>query len=198
MVKSDKSLIVLDSRFGLNSVRGMGEGTFVWVLFKFHLCGEKSKELVRPPKLGGNEKMGVFATRSPFRPNNIGMSLVKVLKVSFRDGRVEIRVAGADMVDGTPVLDLKPYHGIADAPWEEYQKPWFETSAVRKKKVVFAPKAVVEKEFKEFVEETLALDPRPGYHRDERRVYVSELNKKNVFWRASDGASIEVIKVEET
>ncbi|MCO4753759.1 MAG: tRNA (N6-threonylcarbamoyladenosine(37)-N6)-methyltransferase TrmO, partial [Bacteriovoracaceae bacterium] len=125
MVRKDNSEIVLSSEYSMDSVRGLEEGTFIWVLWSFHQCGGKEKELIRPPKLGGNEKMGVFGARSPFRPNNIAMSLLRLVQVSWKEGRVHITVQGADMVTDTPVLDIKPYHPMADVPWEKYPTPWF-------------------------------------------------------------------------
>ena len=200
LVRGDASEIVLNREFSADSVRGMKPGMFIWVLWEFHQCEGKHKELVRPPKLGGNEKLGVFATRSPFRPNNIGMSLLKLLEVGSREGRVVLKVSGADMVSSTPVLDIKPYHPKADVPWEEHPAAWFEKDNVIRKDVVFSTEALDSGEdsaFINLVKEVLSLDPRPAYHDDPERVYVNNLEGRSVSWRVGRDESIEVLKIEK-
>lgn len=196
LVRGDESEIRLDPAYSLDSVRGMKEGMFLWVLWEFHQCEGKSKELVRPPKLGGNEKLGVFATRSPFRPNNIGMSLLKLIRVKNEKGQVSLTVQGADMVTGTPVLDIKPYHPKADVPWEKSPTAWFEQGPVSAKKVMIGEEIDASTSFKALVTEVLSLDPRPAYHQDADRVYVNRLDGRDVYWKVKDEESFEVIKVE--
>lgn len=198
LARKDESSIVLSEEFTLQSTRGMKADAFIWVLFHFHQCEGKYKELVRPPKLGGNEKMGVLATRSPFRPNNIGLSLLKLLEVKKEKGRVVLAVQGADMVSGTPVLDVKPYHKKADAPWESSPDGWHEENPDIPMQVAFSKGLDLEASFRDLVEEVLALDPRPAYHDDMDRVYVNELEKRHVYWKAKNAHSFEVFKVEKT
>lgn len=197
LVQKDVSRIKLSKEFSINSVKGLKEGMFLWILWEFHQCEGKSKELVRPPKLGGNEKLGVFATRSPFRPNNIAMSLLKYLGVENNSGYVELLVQGADMVSNTPVLDVKPYHPKADVPWEEIPKAWFEQEADQRKKVIFKGRFDINNEFKQLIVEVLELDPRPAYHNDPNRTYVNYLEGKSIHWIVADDV-IEVLKVEDT
>ncbi len=91
------------------AVRGLEEFDYVWLLWQFHLTERQEwSPTVRPPRLGGNKRVGVFATRSPFRPNPIGLSSVRLLKIAFEDDGPVLYVEGADLVDGTPVYDIKP------------------------------------------------------------------------------------------
>lgn len=192
MVKADESLIILNSEFGPESLRGLKENSFIWVLWEFHQCEGKEKILIRPPKLGGNEKMGVFASRSPFRPNNIAMSLLLYEGHEVKKGRVEMRVKGADMVTETPVLDIKPYHPMADSPWAKFETPWFMEKANTKKPVRFELDASMDEKLKLLIEEVLTLDPRPGYHEDPNRVYTNIIYDYEISWRANE-SSITVI-----
>ena len=101
-----------------DALRGLEGFSHLWLIFRFHRAEREGwSPTVRPPRLGGNRRMGVFATRSPFRPNNLGLSCVKLEGVS-RDEKLGpvIRVSGADLVDGTPILDIKPYLPYADCP----------------------------------------------------------------------------------
>ncbi|CAK8737618.1 hypothetical protein SODG_001341 [Sodalis praecaptivus] len=98
------------------AVRGLTEFSHIWLLFVFHQTPEGSwRPTVRPPRLGGNSRMGVFATRSPFRPNPIGMSLVALEGITLRGADVILRLGSLDLVDGTPVVDIKPYLPYAES-----------------------------------------------------------------------------------
>ena len=109
--------IVFEPPFrSVEAVRGLEGFSHLWLLWQFDRNGEKWSPTVRPPRLGGNRRLGVFATRSPFRPNPIGLSCVELEKVDFDapDGPV-LHVRGADLVDGTPIFDIKPYVPYCDA-----------------------------------------------------------------------------------
>ncbi len=99
------------------AVRGLEEFDYIWLLWQFHLAQRETwSPTVRPPRLGGNKRVGVFATRSPFRPNNIGLSSVRLLRVAVEPALGPVLyVSGADLVDGTPVFDIKPYIPYADS-----------------------------------------------------------------------------------
>ena len=144
----------------------------IWILFIFHQCADKAwRSLVRPPRLGGNQKVGVFASRSGFRPNAIGQSAVELVHIEIDNQSVCLHLKGVDIVDGTPVLDVKPYLPYADrlplatggyAP----QKP------DPKCNVTFAPAADricsqlendQRPQLKQLITNILALDPRPAY-----------------------------------
>lgn len=149
-------------------VRGLEGFSHLWLIWGFHRNGDHWNPTVRPPRLGGNERVGVFATRSPFRPNGLGLSAVRLLEVL--PGPV-LRVSGIDMVDGTPVLDIKPYLAVADsipsasggfaaAPWPLLEVRW---------DVALPTEADVG--WRAAVEEILTQDPRPAYQRDTSRRY---------------------------
>ena len=120
------SEIVFEPEFrNEDCVRGLEKFSHLWLIWQFHCNGSDWHPTVRPPRLGGNTRLGVFATRSPFRPNGLGLSVVKI--VSIEPGPV-IRVSGADMVDGTPIYDIKPYvpysDAISDAAAGFTETPW--------------------------------------------------------------------------
>ena len=101
-----------------DALRGIDGFDYLWLIWGFSLNGNKEGEwspLVRPPLLGGNEYMGVFATRSPFRPNSLGLSSVRLLGVEFCADTLVLHIAGADLADGTPIYDIKPYVEYSDA-----------------------------------------------------------------------------------
>lgn len=148
-------------------VRGLEAFSHLWLIWKFHHNGETWHPTVRPPRLGGNTRLGVFATRSPFRPNGLGLSVVKLLSVE--PGPV-LRVSGADMVDGSPIYDIKPYVPYADSIPEAAGG----FTSVARPLLQVEWQTVRPDEPAEWVaalEETLAQDPRPAYQDDAQRVY---------------------------
>lgn len=151
-------------------IRGLEQFSHLWLIWQFHHNGELWHPTVRPPRLGGNTRLGVFATRSSFRPNGLGLSVVKI--VSIEPGPV-IRVSGADMVDGTPIYDIKPYIPYADA-LPEASGGFTETEAkwpLLPVSWAVSPPADAAEEWRLGLEETLAQDPRPAYQEDPQRVY---------------------------
>ena len=174
LVPSARATIHLDERFSLQSVRGVEEFSHLWIIFKFHHSrGQDWKEVVRPPKLGGKVGRGVFATRSPFRPNDIGLSVVKLLRCTEDKGRVVLEVQGGDFLDGTPVYDIKPYVPYADHVVEA-ESVWAQSEAARVP--VLCDEADLKAQLSEdalaafedqilFIRENLALDPRPAHER---------------------------------
>ena len=146
---------------------------------------------VRPPRLGGNKRLGVFATRSPFRPNGLGLSSVKI--VSVGDG--EIEVAGADLIDGTPIYDIKPYLPYADS--HPQARDGFTDSTVwQPLRVVFPDKwrACFSDEDAAALTDVLALDPRPHYHDSPERIYGMAFCGHDVRFRVAQGC-VEVVEV---
>lgn len=98
------------------AVRGLETFSHIWIFFRFHACeGCGWRDTVRPPRLGGNERVGVFASRSGFRPNHMGMSAVRLEDITLSSAQVRLLISGADILDGTPVLDIKPYIPYADS-----------------------------------------------------------------------------------
>lgn len=159
-----------------DALRGLEGFSHLWLIWEFSANRSRGpwQPTVRPPRLGGNERMGVFATRSPFRPNPLGLSCVEIdsIELDTPDGPV-IRVRGADLMDGTPIYDIKPYIKYADS------RPHASCGYVdgldeRKLKVVIPQdisSKVQDKSVLESLVQTLSLDPRPSYHDDPERVY---------------------------
>ena len=148
---------------------------YIWLIWGFSLnnpdAAHSSK--VRPPRLGGNEKMGVFATRSPYRPNPLGLSSVRISAIDAAAGRLQ--VLGADLVDGTPIYDIKPYVEYADS--HPGVRSGFASSAPSPAlKVVWSDPSMRD----ETLEAILSQDPRPAYHDDPSRIYGLSYNGRNV------------------
>ena len=154
-----------------DALRGIEGFDYLWLIWEFSLNGKQGGEwspLVRPPLLGGNEYMGVFATRSPFRPNPLGLSSVRLLGVE--DGALV--VAGADLVDGTPIYDIKPYVEYADAH-VGVRSGFVDEKRWQKVEVCFPDELrglFCDEDFAALCK-VLELDPRPQYHNDPERVY---------------------------
>ena len=186
----------------VEAVRGLEQLSHVWVLFVFHqTMREQWKPTVRPPRLGGNERLGVFATRSPFRPNPIGLSSARLLGIEQTDGHLLIKLAGLDLVDGTPVLDIKPYIVYSDSHVDA--NSGFASNRPALLNVVWSDDALqvataYENQhtgFTQLVEQVLAQDPRPAYVADdEQREYGMQLYDANIRWRLVDN-NIEVLNV---
>lgn len=187
------SYIVFEPKYrNKDALRGLDEYSHLWVLWNF---SENEREgewspLVRPPKLGGNERVGVFATRSPFRPSPIGMSCVKIESIEFTEnlGYV-IGISGADMMDGTPIFDIKPYVPYTDCKTDARGSFAQEKSEVRiKVNVSDELLSKVENNKRSGLIEVLSLDPRPGYKQDDpNKVYGFEFAGKEVKFVVDNG-----------
>ena len=180
------------------ALRGLDGFSHIWVIWQFsEAVREDWSPTVRPPRLGGNQRMGVFATRSPFRPNPIGLSCVELSGVEWDtpDGPV-LHVRGADLVDGTPILDIKPYLPYCDAKPEA--KGGFTDGLSAAALTVDCPPALLER-----LPETdrpgllavLANDPRPRYQNDPQRLYGLAYAGHNVTFRV-EGDKVTVVGVE--
>ena len=182
LVPEQTGTIVFEPEYrDANALRGIEEFSHLWLIFGFSLnpsfgaesAAKNFSPLVRPPRLGGNEKVGVFASRSPFRPNGLGLSCVKLLKVIYPEsGGVILRVSGADLVDGTPVYDVKPYLPAADKI--ETATGGFSDEHARDFLHVCFPPELLEKipeNKRDGLIACLADDPRPAYQNDPARVY---------------------------
>ncbi len=188
------------------AVRGLEQASHIWLIFLFSATAKQGwKPLVRPPRLGGNKRLGVFASRSPFRPNPIGLSPVELKSIRQEGDKILLDVVGADLLDGTPILDIKPYLPYADALpdahfalaerietldlpvlWSEQA----ETTLEQQSELSGQPLA-------KQIEELLRCDPRPAYQRDPEREYGVSLHQLNIRFRISDDA-IEVLSVIPT
>lgn len=175
------------------AVRGLDEFDYVWLIWGFHLAErEEWSPTVRPPRLGGNRRVGVFATRSPFRPNAIGLSSVRLLRIEA--GPVLV-VSGADLVDGTPIYDIKPYLPYADSHPDA--RSGFAQQAPKSLEVVDDHGLLLQlpEGEREALRNSLALDPRPHYQNDAQRVYAMPFDKWEVRFRVNDGF-VEVVDVK--
>ena len=195
-----RATVVMEKEYSdINAFRGLDGYSHIWLLWGFSEVKEKEfTPTVRPPRLGGNKRMGVFATRSPFRPNPVGLSCVKLDKVEQIDGKVMLHVRGADMMNGTPVYDIKPYLPHADCvrATSGFSGEVLDYSV----KVEFLPEAEEKIDFedKKLLLEILSQDPRPSYVEDGERVYGFSWKDKEIKFKVSDGVltvvEIEVIK----
>ena len=150
------------------ALRGIEGYSHLWLIWGFNTTDWSPT--VRPPRLGGNKRMGVFATRSPFRPNPIGLSSVKLMGVEKGEtGGLELIVSGADVLDGTPIYDIKPYLSFSDSH-EDARNGFAEESKDYKLTVDWSEMAF-ERRDKEAIEYILSQDPRPGYQDDPAREY---------------------------
>lgn len=186
---------------------GLDGFSHLWLTFRFDRCVDQGwRPRVRPPRLGGNSEVGVWASRSPFRPNFLGLSAVRLLEVIERPQPV-LKVAGLDLLNDTPVFDIKPYLPYADAISDA--RGGFAAQAPDAGLAVrFSDRAVLSldalqdgpadvSDLKRLITEVLSLDPRPAYRQgaEPDRVYGMVLAGCNVRWRAGDGA-VEVIEIE--
>ena len=178
------------------AVRGIEEFSHLWLITQFHLVNEEPSSLtVRPPKLGGNERRGVFATRSPFRPNRLTLSVVKLDRVEL-DGDTAPRlfVSGVDLVDGTPVFDIKPYIRYADSIPEARSS--FATNPPPPVPVLWECQSSVPEEVRVIIDQSLAQQPQPAYHDDSDRAYATEIGGWRVKW-ASKPECARVLSCEK-
>ena len=178
------------------AVRGLEEFDYLWLIWGFHLNRETASEglSVRPPRLGGNERGGVFASRSPYRPNPLGLSSVRIERVDPAAG--EIHVLGADLADGTPIYDIKPYLAYADC--HPGARSGFVDGKEWKPLQVLLPREAFHKLAPESVDgllEILSQDPRPQYQDDPERIYGLLFEGRNVRFRVKDGV-LTVVEVE--
>ena len=182
-----------------NAVRGLEGFSHIWLLWDFSEAESKNgvwQPTVRPPRLGGNTRMGVFATRSPFRPNGIGLSSVKLERIEIgRQGPV-LHITGADLLDGTPIYDIKPYIAFCDSH-PDAVCGFSEGYKQYRLRVVFpeAEELKLPEELRERVTELLNFDPRPSYQADPERVYGMDIAGYSVKFTV-DGDCLTVKSVE--
>ncbi len=174
LVEELRSTIVFEPEFrNPDTLRGIEGFSHLWLIWQFsEAVREDWSPTVRPPRLGGNVRMGVFATRSPFRPNNLGLSCVKLLGVEqTRDGTV-IHVAGADLMDGTPIFDIKPYIPYSDS-YPDAKGGFTDTAGDFLLEVVFPGQllTMLPESKRDAAIAVLSHDPRPSYQRKTGRVY---------------------------
>ena len=183
-----------------NALRGIEEFSHLWLIWHFSEAdGDSWSPTVRPPRLGGNERRGVFATRSPYRPNRLGLSSVKLLRVEYDviDGPILI-VAGADLLDGTPIFDIKPYLPISDIHSDAI-------GGFSDQRADYSLEVEFSDEFKKIIPsekiapliKILESDPRPAYHNDPERIYGFPFSEFEIKFKVFDNRLIvtEVKKI---
>lgn len=191
LVPQTRGVIVFEPPYRCqDALRGIEGFSHLWLLWSFSQCKETGwSPTVRPPRLGGNTRMGVFATRSPFRPNGIGLSCVTLEAVHLHteEGPVLV-VGGADLMDGTPIYDIKPYLPLADCH-PEATGGFSEARKGYELRVVFPPALLerIEPEHRQALCGVLSQDPRPSYQHDPERVYGVAFAGHNVRFTVSDG-----------
>lgn len=188
LVEELQGKIVFEDKFhNADALRGIDGFDYLWLIWGFSANRHAATSpVVRPPVLGGNQKVGVFATRSPFRPNALGLSSVKIVNVDF--DKVTILVCGADLMDGTPIYDIKPYVPYADC--HIGARGGFTDSNPIKKLKVEVPECL-DKVFSSqqisTLKKVLELDPRPHYQNDPEKVYGMPFYGKDIHFKVADG-----------
>lgn len=193
---------------------GIEAFSHIWLIWNFHenksttsngTTEQSFRSQVRPPRLGGNQKMGVFATRSMYRPAALGLSVVKLKKVVKVGKSVRVYVSGSDLLDGTPVIDLKPYIHYSDAVldaesgYAQQQPPrkvviWSEIAAIQQQN--YLAQGFLNLQIIAELEQVLALDPRPAYQHDATRVYGMSFAQLNIKFSVGESV-VEIIQIEK-
>ena len=182
--------IVFHKEYGAKeALRGLEGFERIWLIWEFSANKEAKGEwqpTVRPPRLGGNTAMGVFATRSPYRPNPLGLSCVELKGIE----NGELIVRGADLMDGTPIYDIKPYLPYADS-YPDARAAWATEAPTAKLKVVIPKGLILEPE----LEDILALDPRPAYQENPEKMYGMLYAGRDIKFKV-EGDTLTVLSAE--
>lgn len=189
-IEALKSRIIFEPEYrNPDAFRGLEEFDYIWIIWEFSETKRESwSPTVRPPRLGGNTRKGVFATRSPFRPNPIGLSSVRLERIEYHPvlGPV-LHIQGADLMDGTPIYDIKPYLAYVDSHPEA--SGGFTDKIKKEKLQVEFPAELEERipqEQRAALREVLENDPRPGYQKDPERVYGMPFGNQDVHFKVNE------------
>ena len=190
-----------------NTLRGLEDFSHIWVLFVFHHnLREGWKATVRPPRLGGDKRIGVFASRSPFRPSPVGLSVLEMTGIEQKEhGILRIHVRGQDIVDGTPIVDIKPYIPYTDSLPQA--KGGFASTAPNAEAINVMVSTEAENDFafieshghsgfRKLATDVIAADPRPAYQREPGRIYGVFLEDFEVVWKI-DGPNAVITEVKK-
>ncbi len=193
---------------------GIEAFSHLWLIWQFHqnkndsqnsLQTQKFRTQIRPPRLGGNQKIGVFASRSMYRPSPLGLSVVELVKVIKEKGKIKLLIRGADLLNGTPIVDIKPYIAYSDAipnansgfaPQAPQRLSVEWTAAANEQAQGLISRNLLDTEQQQLINELLALDPRPAYQDDENRVYGMRYGQVNVEFQVRS-EKIKVVSVRE-
>lgn len=190
LIRELKGTIVFEPEFrNPDALRGIEQYSHLWLIWEFsENVREGWSPTVRPPRLGGNKRMGVFATRSPFRPNALGLSCVELESVELQtENGPLLHVAGADLMDGTPVFDIKPYLPFSDS-YPDARGGFTDRTRNYALEVEFPANLlnIVKEQLREALISTLSHDPRPSYQNDPERIYGMEFAEYDVRFRVKE------------
>ncbi len=208
LVTVAKAQLILDEKFTEECIRELQCFTHIWLQFVFHETQLQGwKPMVRPPRLGGNQKVGVFASRSTFRPNPIGLSVVELNDIEIKCSNVILHLKGCDLLHGTPVLDIKPYLPYVDAIPEAKagyanKKPVKKMSVIMNNEIMKACHQASDRlgeDIELLVRQLLELDPRPSYHDSiskSHRIYSMKLHDFDLRWEYCENDTIKVLDID--
>lgn len=198
----------------MEAFEGIEAFSHLWLIWQFHdnknqQQQDKFRPQVRPPRLGGNKKIGIFATRSMYRPAPVGLSVVQLKQVKKVGNTVRVYVTGSDLLNGTPILDIKPYIQYSDAVLDAQsgyaqdrpivkQVRWSEHAC--QSRTGLLQQAKIDQQYIAELESVLALDPRPAYQDDAQRIYGMRFGQMNIKFSCGDEAIIiqEIMLYEQT
>lgn len=195
------SYIVMQAPYDdLNAFNGLQQFSHIWLLWQFHQNKRSSQQdnfqaLIRPPRLGGNRKIGIFASRSMYRPAPIGLSVVSFIEVRREQNQTRVYVRGADLLDGTPIIDIKPYINYADAlpeaesGYAQVEPPllsvqWSMQAEAQKQQLLH--RQLIDSELLAEIEAVLAQNPKPAYQHDAKKIYGLQYANFNLKFAISD------------
>jgi len=203
-----QATLQLHSEFPIETVRGLEQFSHLWLIFSFHQTAAQGwKPLVRPPRLGGNQRIGVFASRSMFRPNGLGLSVCKLKKIEQKQDHVILHLSGIDLIDGTPIIDIKPYLPYSDQI-SDATAGYAPSAPKTTTQVHFTPQATQQcikqqphhpDKLAELIIQILQQDPRPAFHsaNNKARTYGMKLYKLNILWTYNNQqVTVESIEAE--
>lgn len=200
LVQVPATIELLEPYNNVQAFAGIQQFSHLWLLWSFHQNkdnsgSEKFRAQIRPPRLGGNQKIGVFASRSMYRPSKLGLSVVRLLDVVEQDGQVSLLVDGVDLLDGTPIVDIKPYISYSDAIVSarsgfapdapaSLRVNW--SAQAEQETASLMQQALLSQAQCRIIEQLLALDPRPAYQDDTQRVYGMRYDRVNVLFSVDE------------
>ena len=214
MVQVESFIEMLAPYNVIEAFEGIEAFSHLWLIWQFHdnknqQQQDKFRPQVRPPRLGGNKKIGIFATRSMYRPAPVGLSVVQLKQVKKVGNTVRVYVTGSDLLNGTPILDIKPYIQYSDAVLDAQsgyaqdrpivkQVRWSEHAC--QSRTGLLQQAKIDQQYIAELESVLALDPRPAYQDDAQRIYGMRFGQMNIKFSCSDEAIViqEIMLYEQT
>ena len=202
LIDTLKAVIVFEKEYrNMDAFRGLEGFDYIWIIWGFsEAIREKWSPMVKPPRLGGNTRMGVFATRSPFRPNPLGLSSVKLDRIEeYPDLGPILHVSGADLMDNTPIFDIKPYLPYTDSH-PDAKSGFAESKPYERLEVDFPEQwlGMIPEDRREAIIGILSLDPRPSYQKDRNRIYGVEFAGYDIRFTVHDNhlSVCEVVMLE--